>query len=157
MSFAQPLLSSCWCTASLWSPSPPPRSASKDAPERTNMGKKKKTLCGHKLGIVIEICCLDLSALPGRRSGGKNVLISVNKAAGAEPRDLSIMETIGQSGGFDSAQPAPISLQCRKIPCRKAPWSGWDAPASSEPWSAHTHQPSPAPDKPAFHTLTWKG
>lgn len=44
--------------------------------------------------------------------------------------ELSITETVYQSGESNSAQPAPTSLQGRKISDRKAPPSGSSLPVS---------------------------
>ena len=94
-----------------------------------------------------------------QESGGKNLLISVNKGAGAESGVLSITETPSQSEGADSAQPAPTSLQgCKKPRVESAAiWLGSANPGAELGQSPCLPQPSPAQESPAFPTGTWKG
>lgn len=78
-----------------------------------------------------------------QESGGKNLLISVNKAAGAETGPLSITETAGQLGGADTAQPAPTSLQgCKKPRVKSA--AIWLGSASPRRWTWSVSLPSTA-------------
>ena len=94
-----------------------------------------------------------------QESGGKNLLISVNKGAGAESGVLSITETSSQSESADSAQPAPTSLQgCKKPRVKSAAiWLGSANPGAELGQSPCLPQPSPAQESPAFPTGTWKG
>lgn len=65
------------------------------------------------------------------------MLISVNKAAGAECGALSITGEAGQSGGASPAQPAPTSLQgCKKPRVKSAAvWLGRANPWDLDPVS----------------------